>query len=72
MKLVTRFLIDHHSYQGARLHNDLNKMVQQTNDNLLEHQTAIAANTTDITSLQSSLAAALARITALEASINAS
>ena len=71
MKPVSRFQIDHHNYQGPRLHNDLNKMVQQTNDNFEAHQTAITAAASNITTLQSSLKTAIDRITALEAELAA-
>lgn len=71
MKPVSRFQIDHHNYQGPRLHNDLNKMVQQSNDNFEEHQKAINSNTSNISTLQSSLKTAIARITALEAELAA-
>jgi len=72
MKPLSRFQLDHHNYQGARLHNDLNKTVQQTNENFLSHQAMIDANVANIGTLQTQLASALARITALEASQNAS
>jgi hypothetical protein len=33
VKKISRIQIDHNNYQGARLHNDLSKLVTETNDN---------------------------------------
>ena len=59
MKPVSRIQINHHEYEGPRLHNDLNKLVTETNDTFTVHQMTIDAHTATIASL-------LARIAKLE------
>jgi hypothetical protein len=49
VKPLDRFTIDHHNYQGGRLHNDLNKMVQQVNDALASLQSSIHGNAAAVT-----------------------
>lgn len=60
MKPISRIQIDHNSYQGARLHNDLNKLVLEANDSLNIQDTAIkklegrqSVITNNITQIQS-------------------
>jgi hypothetical protein len=67
MKPVSRIQIDHHNYQGPRLHNDLNKLVTETNDNLTTHQGLIDAQAKTIATHTDTIASLLARISALEA-----
>ena len=67
MKPVSRIQIDHHNYQGPRLHNDLNKLVTETNDNLTTHQNLIDAQAATIATHTETISNLLGRIAALEA-----
>jgi hypothetical protein len=67
MKPVSRIQIDHSTYQGPRLHNDLNKLVTETNDNLTTHQNLIDAQAKVTTTHTTTIADLLARVAALEA-----
>ena len=62
MKPVNRLTIDHDNYRGDRLHNDLNKLVSQTNENFASHDASLIR-------VQGQLASQGAQITALLAQI---
>jgi hypothetical protein len=67
MKPVSRIQIDHSTYQGPRLHNDLNKLVLETNDNLTQHQTLLDLHQKTFAALGDTINGLMARIAALEA-----
>lgn len=60
MKQIDRFTISHGQYEGPRLHNDLNKLVDQANGNFSDHAAQLEAANQTIADL-------LARVKALEA-----
>jgi hypothetical protein len=41
MRQLDKFSIDHDNYQGARMHNDLNKLVEQSNVNFRDHSASL-------------------------------
>lgn len=64
MKTIDRFTIDHKQVDGSRLHNDLNKMARQLNENFTEHTTQIGQLQATTQSQAATIADLLARLTA--------
>jgi len=64
--VLTRIQINHNSIDAPKLHNDLNKLVTQSNANFDSHQTEIDAANKIIASQNDLLTALTARVAALE------
>ncbi len=67
MKQLDRFSMDHHKVDPPRLHGDLNRLVDQTNQNFVAHDQLITAANKTIATQTSTIADLLARIAKLEA-----
>jgi hypothetical protein len=67
MKPVSRIQISHEQYQGPRLHNDLNKLVTESNDNFSSQQSLIDKQQKIIATHTDTIANLLGRIAKLEA-----
>ena len=66
MKPVSRIQINHHEYEGPRLHNDLSKLVTQSNDNFATQQTALDLHQKMFDAMDQTITSLLGRIAKLE------
>jgi hypothetical protein len=58
--------VEHHKVDPPRLHNDLNRLVDQTNSNFVDHATQLATAHQTIATQATQITALLARVLKLE------
>lgn len=66
MKAIDRFSIDHTKVDGARLHNDLNKLADTVNTNFAQHTELLVSAAATIKAQKAQIDDLMTRVTVLE------
>jgi uncharacterized protein HemX len=67
VKGLSKIQIDHQNYQGAKLHNDVSKLIEGVNANFTETQRALDAANATIAAQAEQIASLMKRVAAVEA-----